>query len=110
MSKGKVIFVTVLAVAGLGINAQPSIRQRKGDSSPGGLDNREVKRAVFGIKFGSMASGDAHMHGWDESLKSGHSLGVFVDLRTRSWASFGLSLESGGQYGQSFHRKSGLLA
>ena len=40
-----------------------------------------------------MGSGDAYVSGWEQGLKSGHSFAAFVDLRTRSWASIGLSVE-----------------
>ena len=88
-----IILVICILVCVLAVSVGASVRQRK-DLSSHAIDNREVKRAVFGVKGGFMTAGDAHVGSWARPLRSGTSMGAFFDLRTRSWVSFGLSVES----------------
>jgi len=90
-----IVLVLVSAiVVGTG-TANASVRQRK-PKMPGEVDRREVKQTILGLKVGLFGSGDVTIkNGWkyNAKLESGYSLAAFVDFRTRSMTSLGLSLE-----------------
>lgn len=85
--------VILLAALLLGTSLSASIRSKKPKSL---TDSREVKQTLYGFKIGMFGSGDATIKNgirYDAGLESGYSLAGFVDLKTRSLTSIGLSME-----------------